>query len=74
MALAHDYARLASLICKQNFLHVHPLCVGILFNSTALRIHLGKTLQHYNFKTSLGGEMCSSDVKVHKGHFQRQTS
>ena len=46
MALIHDYARLASLICKQNFFHVHSLCVGILFNSTALRIHLGKTLQH----------------------------
>ena len=71
MALAHDYARLASLICKQNFLRVHPLCVGILFNSTALRIHLGKTLQHYNFKTRLDGEMCSSDVNVHKGYFQR---
>ena len=62
MVLAHDYARLASLICKQNFLHVHSLCGGILFNSTALRIRLRKTLQHYNFKTRLDGEMCSSDV------------
>ena len=74
MVLAHDYARLASLICKQNFLHVHSLCGGILFNSTALRIRLRKTLQHYNFKTRLDGEMCSSDVNVHKDYFQRQTS
>ena len=30
----------ASLVGKQNSSYLHPLCVGILFNSTDLRIHL----------------------------------
>ena len=34
-----------NLDCNQNFLHSHSLCVGILFNSTALGIHLCKTSQ-----------------------------
>ena len=40
---------------------------GILFNSVDLEIHLRKMLQHNNLKTRPGGgEMCSSDVSVHK--------
>jgi len=40
---------------------------GILFNSVGLGIYLREMLQDYNLKTKLGGgEMCSSDVSVHK--------
>ena len=60
---------ICNLVCNQNFLHLHSLCVGILFNSTALGIHLRKTSQPCDFKTRLGGEICSSDVNMHKGYY-----
>ena len=58
-----------SLVWKQNSSHLHSLCVGILFNCTALGIHLCKTSQLYILKTRLGGEIYSSDVNMHKGYF-----
>ena len=57
-----------SLVWKQNSSHLHSLCVGILFNCTALGIHLCKTSQLYVLKTRLGGEIYSSDVNMHKGY------
>ena len=57
-----------SLICKENFLHLHSLCVGILFKFTTSGILLCKTSQ-LNFKTRLGGEICSFDVNTRKGYF-----
>ena len=57
-----------SLVWKQNSSHLHSLCVGILFNCTALGIHLCKTSQLYILKTRLGGEIYSSDVNMHKGY------
>ena len=59
MALMPDYIRWANFITKPH------LGVGILFNSIALGIHLCKTLQVYNFKTRLGGKICSTDVNMH---------
>ena len=58
-----------SLVWKQNSSHLHSLCVGILFNCTALGIHLCKTSQLYILKTRLGGEIYSSDVNMHKGYW-----
>ena len=58
-----------SLVWKQNSSHLHSLCVDILFNCTALGIHLCKTSQLYILKTRLGGEIYSSDVNMHKGYF-----
>ena len=56
MVLMHVYIRLAKfttdLDCEQKFF------VGILFNSTVLRILLSKTSQLYNFKTRLDGKIC----------------
>ena len=59
-----------SLICKENFLRLHSLCVGILFKFTTSGILLCKTSQ-LNFKTRLGGEICSFDVNTRKGYFLR---
>ena len=42
--------------------------MDILFNCTALGIHLCKTSQLYILKTRLGGEIYSSDVNMHKGY------
>ena len=42
--------------------------MGILFNRTALGIHLCKTSQLCILKTRLGGEIYSSDVNMHKGY------
>ena len=53
------------LVYQQNSSHLHSLCVGILFNSTALGIHSFKTLQLYIL---IGGEIYSSDVNTHKGY------
>ena len=72
IATMHDYVRrvnfTTSLVCEQNFLHLHFLCVGILFNSTALGIHFCETSLIFNFKTRLGGEICLCDVNMHKGY------
>ena len=62
-----------SLICKENSLHLHSLCVDILFQFTTSGILLCKTSQLYNFKTRLGGEICSFDVNTHKGYFVLRT-
>ena len=61
-----------SLVCKQNSSHLHSFCVGILFNRTALGIHLCKTSQLCILKTRLGGEIYSSDVNMYKGYSARR--
>ena len=58
-----------SRVCKQNSSHLHSLGVNILFNFSALGIYLCKTWQLFNFNTRLGGEICSSDVNMLKGHW-----
>ena len=57
-----------SLVCKQNSLHLPSLGVNILFNCSDLGIQLCTTWQLFNFKTKLGGEICSSDINMQKGH------
>ena len=57
----------------QNFLHVPSLCLGIPFNCTALGIHLCKTSQNtlqFQNKDWITGEICWSDVNVHKGYIK----
>ena len=39
-----------------------------IFSVFALGIYLCKSWQLFNFKTRIGGEICSSDVNTHKGH------
>ena len=68
MITSDEYISPTSLVCEQNFLHLHFLCVGILFNSTALGIHFCETSLIFNFKTRLGGEICLCDVNMHKGY------
>ena len=51
---------------RKNSSHFHWMSVSILFNSTLIGIQLCKILQPQNFKTRLGGEICSSDVNMHK--------
>ena len=63
----HDYVRRENFTNKPR-LHLHFLCVGILFNSTALGIHFCETSLIFNFKTRLGGEICLCDVNMHKGY------
>ena len=67
MALMHDYVRQANFVSKQNSVHLHFLGENILFNFFALGIHICKTWQFLSFKTRLGGEICFSDVHMHKG-------
>ena len=66
MVFMHVYIRLAKfttdLDCEQKF------SVGILFNSTVLRILLSKTSQLYNFKTRLDGKICQSDLNMDKAN------
>ena len=73
IALMHDYVRQANFnpkpCLKENFLRLHSLCVGILFKFTTSGILLCKTSQLNNFKTRLGGEICSFDVNTRKGYF-----
>ena len=57
-----------SLVCKQNSSHLSSLGVNILFNCSDLGIHLCTTWQLFNLKTKLGGEICSSDINMQKGH------
>ena len=54
-----------ALFVSTIFLHLHSLCVHILFNSTGLGIHSCKALQPCNFKMRFGGEICWSDVNMH---------
>ena len=67
MALMHDYVRQANFVCKQNSSHLHFLGENILFNFSALVIHICKTWQLLSFKKRLGGEICLSDVHMRKG-------
>ena len=57
-----------SLVARKIFC-VCTLCVGILFKFTTSGILLCKTSQLNNFKTRLGGEICSFDVNTRKGYF-----
>ena len=68
MIMSDDQISPPNLVCKQNFSHLHSFCVGILFNRTALGIHLCKTSQLCILKTRLGGEIYLSDVNMHKGY------
>ena len=54
-----------ALFVSTIFLHLHSLCVHIVFNSTGLGIHSCKTSQPCNFKMRLGGEIWWSDVNMH---------
>ena len=56
------------VVCKQNSLHLPSFGVNILFNCSDLGIHLCTTWQLFNFKTKLGGEICSSHINMQKGH------
>ena len=49
--------------------NVHSLCEIILFNSTAMEIHLCKNFPTFNFKTRLDGEVCSSGLQHAKRKF-----
>ena len=56
-----------SLVCKENSLHLHSLCVDILFKFTALGHAFMQNFATLQFKTRLGGEICSIDINTHKG-------
>ena len=58
-----------SLVCKENSLHLHSFCVDILFKFTALGHSFMQNFATLQFKTRLGGEICSFDVNMHKGYF-----
>lgn len=45
-------------------MHLHSFCLGVLFNSSILRI-----LHSDNFKTSLDGWIRSFDIYIYKGRF-----
>ena len=51
--------------------NVHSLCEIILFNSTAMEIHLCKNFQLFNFKTRPDGEVCSSHFNMQNGNSVR---
>ena len=53
-----------SLVCKEYSLHLHYLCVGILFKFTALGHSFMQNFATLQFKTRLGGEICSFDVNM----------
>ena len=55
-----------SLVCKENSLPLHSLYVGILFKFTALGHSFMQNFATLQFKTRLGGEICSFDVNMHK--------
>ena len=57
-----------SLVCKENSLHLHSFCVDILFKFTALGHSFMQNFATLQFKTRLGGEICSFDVNMHKGY------
>ena len=57
-----------SLVCKENSLHLHSFCVDILFKFTALGHSFMQNFATLQFKTRLGGEICSLDVNMHKGY------
>ena len=53
-----------SLVCEQNFLPLHFLCMVILFYPTALGIHFCETSLIFNVMTRLGDEFCLCDVNI----------
>ena len=57
-----------SLVCKESSLHLHSFCVDILFKFTALGHSFMQNFATLQFKTRLGGEICSFDVNMHKGY------
>ena len=58
-----------SLVCKESSLHLHSFCVDILFKFTALGHSFMQNFATLQFKTRLGGEICSFDVNMHKGYY-----
>ena len=46
---------------------------GYSFQSCCLGNSFTQTSQLYNFNTRLGGEICSSDIAMHKGHLMQYT-
>ena len=67
MALMDDYVRQANFVSKKNSVHLHFLGENILLNFFTLGIHICKTWQFLSFNTRLGGEICFSNVHMHKG-------
>ena len=72
MALMHDYVRRANFTTKPRLrgifsafaLFVH----GYSFKFTALGHSFMQNFATLQFKTRLGGEICSFDVNMHKGY------
>ena len=73
MALMHDYVRRANFTTKPRLrgifsafaLFVH----GYSFKFTALGHSFMQNFATLQFKTRLGGEICSLDVNMHKGYW-----
>ena len=72
MALMHDYVRRANFTTKprlRGIFSVFALFVrGYSFKFTALGHSFMQNFATLQFKTRLGGEICSLDVNIHKGY------
>ena len=72
MALMHDYVRRANFTTKprlRGIFSAFALFVrGYSFKFTALVHSFTQNFATLQFKTRLGGEICSLDVNMHKGY------
>ena len=72
MALMHDYVRRANFTTKprlRGIFSAFALFVrGYSFKFTALGHSFMQNFATLQFKTRLGGEICSLDVNMHKGY------
>ena len=72
MALMHDYVRRANFTTKprlRGIFSAFALFVrGYSFKFTALGHSFMQNFATLQFKTRLGGEICSFDVNMHKGY------
>ena len=72
MALMHDYVRRANFTTKprlRGIFSAFALFVrGYSFKFTALGHSFMQNFSTLQFKTRLGGEICSLDVNMHKGY------
>ena len=73
MALMHDYVRRANFTTKprlRGIFSAFALFVrGYSFKFTALGHSFMQNFATLQFKTRLGGEICSLDVNMHKGYW-----
>ena len=73
MALMHDYVRRANFTTKprlRGIFSAFALFVrGYSFKFTALGHSFMQNFATLQFKTRLGGEICSLDVNMHKGYY-----